>query len=74
MAFCMKNICQNGIKNAQSVSKSKALRALPVRQMQPRRVASTVIAFMETKPSETATPASTLQMTVSVKLSVSYLL
>jgi hypothetical protein len=75
MAFSIGiRVCQNQMRIVQRVSGKSALRAMPMRQMQSRRIAAAVTAFMETKPSETATPASTLQLTVSLKLSVSYLI
>lgn len=71
MAFSMKNICQIQIKNAQRVSGSRRLASLPVRHVKPSRAVSNVTAFMDSKPSATVASASTLPLTVSVKLSVS---
>lgn len=65
--------CQNQ-RNAHRMSGNSALRVMHVRQMQPKRSISTITAFRETGTSETATPASTKQLTVSLKLSVSYLI
>lgn len=75
MAFSVGNtFCQNQIRIGQRVSGNSAFRATAMRQMQPKRAISTTTAYMETETSETATPASTLQLTVSLKLSVSYLI
>ncbi|KAL4529306.1 hypothetical protein Ndes2526B_g04135 [Nannochloris sp. 'desiccata'] len=73
MAFSVGNtFCQNQIRIGQRVSGNSAFRATAMRQMQPKRAISTTTAYMETETSETATPASTLQLTVSLKLSVAY--
>jgi hypothetical protein len=71
MAFSMKNSCQNRPQIIQKVSSSRAVKAFPVRHVQPKRTVSVVQAFMENKTSEVAASAS---LKISMRLSVSYLI